>query len=68
LGGNSNTITDANGHYLIDIDEGYNSINHGNGSERLVIGDNEKKLTSFLSLTDVSGKDILSFTKDKYLL
>ena len=68
LGGNSNTITDANGHYYIDIDNGYNSITHGNGQERLVIGDATNKLTSFLSLTDVSNKTILNFAKDKYLI
>ena len=68
LGGKSNTITDANGHYFINIDDGYNSIIHGNGKERLLIGGDADKPTSYLSLTDVSNKTILNFAKDKYLI
>lgn len=66
LGGDSNIITDANGHYLINIDTGVNSIIHGNSQEVLTIGDSA--YSSYLSLLNKNGSKILNFSKDTYYL
>ena len=67
LGGDANTITDANGYYHIDIDNGRNTILYNNGEEKLVIGDDSTH-KNYLSLLDKNKKSILDFSKDSYLL
>lgn len=66
LGNAENVIVDANGHYLLNLDKGFNSIIHNNGNERLVLGD--ENYNNYLSFSDAVGTPILTFTKDNYLI
>ena len=69
LGGDANTITDANGYYHIDIDKGFNKILYNNGEEKLAIGDdNANSYNNYLLLCDKNKNNILNFSKDIYLL
>lgn len=63
LGGEGNTVTSANGNYLIDIDKGINAITYNNSYEKLSLGDG-----NYLTLLDKNNNKILQFEKDNYLL
>ena len=63
-----NTITSGNGEMYIDIDYGYANITYNNDIEKLMIGNYDKKNSSYLRLTSSANVPILDFKKDNFLI